>query len=84
METVIAPSTSFVDKVQEQRRATIRVMLVHGDIDTDWTTATLAARIGLPEAELVFYVNGLATDRWVDSLIARYLSVAICNWQGGA
>ena len=64
------------------RKATIRTMLRHGDFETDWTTTSLAARIGLPEELLIKYIDpATRTPRWVDSLVGRYLSVPIRHWQ---
>jgi 2-hydroxychromene-2-carboxylate isomerase len=78
-------TTATVDTVQEHRKATLRAMLRHGDITEPWTTATLAERIGIPEDQLIAYVEDRpGAVNWVDSQIMRYLSVNICNWRGGA
>ena len=85
MANLVLRETSVIDIVQEHRKATIRTMLQHGDIDKAWTPATLAEHIGLPEDKLIAYVEDApGSERWVDSLVARYLSVSIENWRGGA
>lgn len=65
------------------RQALIRTMLQHGTLDDpEMTVGSLAATIGLPDEQLVAYLKGSA-PRWVDSLIARYLSVPIRHWIPG-
>lgn len=78
---MINTSRYSLDLHVRHRQATLVTMLRHGTLDDpDLTPDRLAELIGLPTERLTAYLKD-SYPRWVDSLVARFLSVPVRHWQ---